>query len=138
MTVVELARRLRYGELSPIEAVTAAFDRIRALDEALNAFISLREEEALQEAEAAARAPERGPLWGVPLAVKDVLDVAGSVTTAGSRILAGNVAARTRRRWRGCVAPARSSSARRTRTSLPTARRRQAPTTAARATRGRS
>ena len=92
MTVVELARCLRDGELSPIEAVTAAFDRIRALDEALNAFISVREEEALQEAEAAARAPERGPLWGVPLAVKDVLDVAGSVTTAGSRILAGNVA----------------------------------------------
>jgi aspartyl-tRNA(Asn)/glutamyl-tRNA(Gln) amidotransferase subunit A len=94
MTVAGLARRLRDGELSPVEAVTAAFDRIRRLDGDLNAFISVREEEALQEAEAAQRATERGPLWGVPVAVKDVLDVAGSVTTAGSRILADNVAAR--------------------------------------------
>ena len=89
MTVTELARRLRDGQLSPVEAVRAAFERIHALDGELNAFISLREEEAMREAE---HAP-RGPLWGVPVAVKDVLDVAGSVTTAGSRILAGNVAA---------------------------------------------
>jgi aspartyl-tRNA(Asn)/glutamyl-tRNA(Gln) amidotransferase subunit A len=93
MTVVELARRLRDGELSPVEAVRDALDRIRARDGDLNTFISVRSEEALREAEAAVRMRERGPLWGVPLAVKDVLDVAGSVTTAGARILADNVAA---------------------------------------------
>lgn len=93
MTVAELARRLRDGELSPVEAVTDALDRIRALDGELNTFISVRREESLREAEAAARDRERGPLWGVPLAVKDVLDVAGAVTTAGARILAGNLAA---------------------------------------------
>ena len=38
--------------------------------------------------------PERGPLWGVPLAVKDIIDVAGARTTAGSRILQDNVADR--------------------------------------------
>jgi aspartyl-tRNA(Asn)/glutamyl-tRNA(Gln) amidotransferase subunit A len=92
MTVAELARRLRQGELSPVEAVTAALGRIRALDGQLNTFISVRSEEALREAEAAQRGSGRGPLWGVPLAIKDVLDVAGSVTTAGSRILADNVA----------------------------------------------
>jgi len=93
VTVAELARRLREGALSPLEAVEETFARIRARDGELNAFISLRREEALREAVAAERARERGPLWGVPLAVKDVLDVEGSVTTAGSRILAENVAA---------------------------------------------
>jgi aspartyl-tRNA(Asn)/glutamyl-tRNA(Gln) amidotransferase subunit A len=92
MTVAELAQRLRDGELSPVEAVSAALDRIRALDGELNAFISVRWEESLREAEAVGRERERGPLWGVPIAVKDVLDVAGSVTSAGSRILADNVA----------------------------------------------
>jgi aspartyl-tRNA(Asn)/glutamyl-tRNA(Gln) amidotransferase subunit A len=92
MTVVELARRLRAGEISPLEAVRSTFERIRAVDVRLNAFISLCEEAALREAEAAERSAECGPLWGVPLAVKDVLDVSGMVTTAGSRILADNAA----------------------------------------------
>jgi aspartyl-tRNA(Asn)/glutamyl-tRNA(Gln) amidotransferase subunit A len=92
MTVVELARRLRERELSPAEAVSRVLERIRALDGQLNTFISVRADEALREAEAAARASERGPLWGVPLAVKDVIDIAGSVTTAGSRILSDNIA----------------------------------------------
>jgi len=93
VTVAGLARALRTGELSPLEAVERALARVRALDGRLNAFVAVRAEEALREAELAARAPERGPLWGVPLAVKDVLDVAGTATAAGSRILAGNVAA---------------------------------------------
>ena len=92
MTVAELARRLRDGELSPVEAVRAALDRIRAVDGELNTFISVRPDEALREAEAVQSSRERGSLWGVPLAVKDVLDVTGSATTAGSRILADNVA----------------------------------------------
>ncbi|HEY7537472.1 MAG TPA: amidase [Gaiellaceae bacterium] len=90
MTVTALVRRLRAGELSPVEAVGSALERIEALDGRLNAFISLRAEEALAEAELAQRSSDRGPLWGVPLAVKDVIDVAGTPTTAGSRILADN------------------------------------------------
>ncbi len=93
MSVAALAERLRAGELSPVEAVTSALDRVRALDGALNAFITVRGDEALREAELAQASPERGPLWGVPLAVKDVIDVAGTPTTAGSRILATNVPA---------------------------------------------
>jgi aspartyl-tRNA(Asn)/glutamyl-tRNA(Gln) amidotransferase subunit A len=93
MTVAALARRLRAGELSPPEAVGGALERIQALDGRLNAFISVRGEEALREAALVMRAEMRGPLWGVPLAVKDVIDVAGTPTTAGSRILAGNVPA---------------------------------------------
>lgn len=91
MTAADLARSLRAGELSPREAVQGYLDRIEALDGGLNAYISVRAEEALAEAEALERASERGPLWGIPIAVKDVIDVAGTPTTAASRILADNV-----------------------------------------------
>ena len=91
MTVAELARALHAGELSPTEAVQSYLDRIEALDGEVNAYITVRAEEALAEAEALERAPERGPLWGVPVAVKDVIDVAGTPTTAASRILADSV-----------------------------------------------
>ena len=80
---------MRAGELSPREAVQSYLDRIAAHAE-LNAYITVRAEAALAEAEA----PQPGPLYGVPVAVKDVIDVAGVPTTAGSKILAGNVPAR--------------------------------------------
>ncbi len=91
MTLAELARRLRRGELSPREAVQGYLDRIDALDGDVNALITVRAEQALADARALERRAERGPLWGVPVAVKDVIDVAGAPTTAASRILAGNV-----------------------------------------------
>jgi aspartyl-tRNA(Asn)/glutamyl-tRNA(Gln) amidotransferase subunit A len=94
MTLARLAERLRAGELSPREAVTRSLERIERLDPLLNAFLSVRAEEALAEAEALEGLAERGPLHGVPVAVKDVIDVAGARTTAASRILADNVAAR--------------------------------------------
>jgi aspartyl-tRNA(Asn)/glutamyl-tRNA(Gln) amidotransferase subunit A len=94
MTAAALAQRLRDGELSPREAVQHYLDRIEALDGAVNAYITVRAEEALAEADALEREPRRGPLWGVPVAVKDVIDVAGTPTTAASRILAGHVADR--------------------------------------------
>jgi aspartyl-tRNA(Asn)/glutamyl-tRNA(Gln) amidotransferase subunit A len=90
VSLVALARALRSGELSPAEAVGAALRRIDELDGSLNTFISVRAEEALREAGAA----PRGLLWGVPIGVKDVIDVAGTPTTAGSRILASNVPAK--------------------------------------------
>jgi Asp-tRNA(Asn)/Glu-tRNA(Gln) amidotransferase A subunit family amidase len=93
VTLAALAARIRGGELSPREAVAAALRRVEERDAAVNAFISVRAEAALAEAAALERAAERGPLWGVPVAVKDVIDVAGERTTAASRILADNVAA---------------------------------------------
>jgi aspartyl-tRNA(Asn)/glutamyl-tRNA(Gln) amidotransferase subunit A len=94
MSVARIAGELRGGRVSPREAVQAYLDRIDAIDGALNAYITVRAEEALAEADEIAGETERGPLWGVPVAVKDVIDVAGSRTTAASRILADNVAAR--------------------------------------------
>jgi aspartyl-tRNA(Asn)/glutamyl-tRNA(Gln) amidotransferase subunit A len=92
VSIVLLAERLRAGELSPREAVQSYLDRIERIDGRLNSYISVRAEEALAEARALEDAQERGPLWGVPVAVKDVIDVAGTRTTAASRILADNVA----------------------------------------------
>jgi aspartyl-tRNA(Asn)/glutamyl-tRNA(Gln) amidotransferase subunit A len=86
--IAALAARLKAGELSPREAVQSYLDRIEELDGAVNAYISVRAEQALAEADALAAAPgPRGPLWGVPVAVKDVIDVAGTVTTAHSFVL---------------------------------------------------
>jgi aspartyl-tRNA(Asn)/glutamyl-tRNA(Gln) amidotransferase subunit A len=94
VTAAELARRLRAGEFSPREAVEHYLGRIEALDREVNAYITVRGEEALAEAAALERGSERGPLWGVPVAVKDVIDVAGERTTAASRVLEDNVAER--------------------------------------------
>ena len=107
MSLVRLAERLRVGELSPREAVESYLERIERLNPLLNAYITVRAEEALAEAES----PPRGPLYGVPVAVKDVIDVAGTPTTAASKILAENVAP-TRRGVRrgGSARRARSSS----------------------------
>ena len=96
MSAAALARRLRAGEITPREAVQYYLDRIEALDPALNAYITVRAEKALAEADAllAGAGQDRPLLWGVPIAVKDVIDVAGTPTTAASKILVGNVPAR--------------------------------------------
>jgi aspartyl-tRNA(Asn)/glutamyl-tRNA(Gln) amidotransferase subunit A len=89
LSLARLAERIRCGDLSPREAVEDYLERIET-HEHLNAYITVRAEEALAEA---AEAPP-GPLHGVPVAVKDVIDVAGTRTTAASKILAENVATR--------------------------------------------
>lgn len=92
MSIAALADRIRTGELSARAAVEESLRCIAEIDPELNSFISVRADEALAEADALDCEPSRGPLHGVPIAVKDVIDVAGARTTAGSRILAENVA----------------------------------------------
>jgi aspartyl-tRNA(Asn)/glutamyl-tRNA(Gln) amidotransferase subunit A len=92
VTVAELAAAIRAGSLSPREAVQGALDEIAARDGVLNSFISVRAEEALAEADALASVVEPGPLHGVPIGVKDVIDVAGAPTTAASKVLPDNIA----------------------------------------------
>jgi amidase len=77
-----LAAMVRAGETSPRELVELYLRRIEALDPKLNAFRVLRAEQALAEAEQVDRS---GPLAGVPIAVKDDIDLAGEVPTRGSR-----------------------------------------------------
>ncbi|HEU4398042.1 MAG TPA: amidase [Actinomycetota bacterium] len=96
--LVEAARLVREGAASSAELVEAALARIEALDGRLGAFVTLLAGEA--RSEAAQRDLQRrrgealGPLHGVPVAVKDLVDVVGAVTGAGSPKLAGNLAAR--------------------------------------------
>lgn len=95
MSVASLLAQLRAGRVSPREAVQASLDRIERLDPRLNSFISVRGDEALAEAAALESAGgDRGLLWGLPVGIKDVIDVAGVPTTAASRILADNVPVR--------------------------------------------
>jgi aspartyl-tRNA(Asn)/glutamyl-tRNA(Gln) amidotransferase subunit A len=86
------------GERSSAELVEETLGRIQALDGRLGAFVAVLADQARAEAEArdaeAAAGRVRGPLHGRPVAVKDLIDVAGAVTAAGSPKLAGNLAER--------------------------------------------
>ena len=92
----EAAQAIAAKELSPVELTEALLKRIAALDPRLNAFIRLDGEAAM----AAARAAEaeavagrlRGPLHGVPVGIKDIINVAGLPTTCHSKVLDGNMA----------------------------------------------
>jgi aspartyl-tRNA(Asn)/glutamyl-tRNA(Gln) amidotransferase subunit A len=94
-TIAELAPLVARRNVSPVEVTRAVLERITALEPQLNAFITLTADDAL----AAARAAEaeiqagryRGPLHGVPVAVKDNIAVAGHLTTCGSKALAEHV-----------------------------------------------
>src|SRR5205809_2733986 len=85
--VARQAELLRAGEITPRELVELYLARIERLDPKLNAFVSVRPEAALAEADAALerlRAGESGPLLGVPIVVKDNVDIAGEVTGHGT------------------------------------------------------
>lgn len=80
------AAAIRDGEISSRDLVAAVLERIQRLDGRLNAFTAVSAEKALAEAGARDAQPEaRGPLHGVPVAIKEELDVAGDVTTFGGR-----------------------------------------------------
>lgn len=95
LTLEELAPLLREGQLSPVEVTQAYLERIDALNPTLNAFITVTGDQALADArryeEEIRRGDYRGPLHGVPVALKDLYDTAGVPTTAASRIYADRV-----------------------------------------------
>jgi len=99
-STVSLARRIRAGEVSPVQAVNAYLERIERVDPRLHSYLHVAADHALQAARRAEQAlaggRELGALHGVPVAVKDLFDTAGIPTTCGSpRILGSNVPART-------------------------------------------
>jgi hypothetical protein len=97
MTLVEAAGAIAARKLSPVELMSALLKRIGRLDPKLNVFIRLDREAAMEEARAAeaeiVSGRVRGPLHGVPVGIKDIIDVAGLPTTCHSKILIDNVAA---------------------------------------------
>ena len=97
-TIEQLAEYIRTGELSPVTLTEALLSRIQALNPALNAFRLITEERALACAQAAEMQIKAGyylgPLHGIPYVTKDLYDVAGLPTTAGSKTLEHNMATR--------------------------------------------
>ncbi len=87
-TISDLATRIRQQEISPVEITRTCLDKIERLNPSLNAFITVMAESALDAAGKAeaeiARREWRGPLHGIPIALKDLIDTAGVRTTAGS------------------------------------------------------
>jgi aspartyl-tRNA(Asn)/glutamyl-tRNA(Gln) amidotransferase subunit A len=89
-SISELAPRLRRKEISPVEITQQCLSRIEQLNPALNAFITVLSDSALREARTAESeilgGEWRGPLHGVPIALKDLIDTAGVRTTAASAL----------------------------------------------------
>ena len=89
-TVSELSRAFDEGTLSPVDVVDTLLERIRKRDPALHAFIAVHEPDARLAAEAAHKAMRArhriGPLHGIPIGLKDLVDLQGRVTTGGSKV----------------------------------------------------
>src|SRR5262245_30530799 len=96
MTIGDFGRRLRAREISAAEMTAECLRRIDADNDRLKAFITVMRDEAGRQAKEADRelasGVDRGPLHGVPISVKDLVDVRGVPTTAASRVRDGHVA----------------------------------------------
>ncbi len=95
-TISELARKLRSGDLSPVALTEHCLARMEALEPTLHAFRLPTPERAIAAAQAAEMAlnagQDLGPLHGIPYAAKDLFDIKGLPTTAGSNLLLDHVA----------------------------------------------
>jgi aspartyl-tRNA(Asn)/glutamyl-tRNA(Gln) amidotransferase subunit A len=95
-SISQLAKQIRAGDLSPLTLTEHYLNRIETLDPALHAFKLVCPERALAAAKAAElfvqSGHEVGPLHGIPFAAKDLFDVKGLPTTAGSNLLEENLA----------------------------------------------
>ena len=112
MTIADTHAQLRSGRATSVELVEASLLAIERDSARLNAFVRVWPDTAraaAREADAErGRGVDRGPLHGIPISLKDLIDVAGEVTTAGSKVLQDNVAERdatvvTRLRQAGAI-----------------------------------
>lgn len=89
-SIQQIGELLRRGSISPVELTSECLARIEKLNPRLNAFITVTSESALAQARQAEaeirRGDWRGPLHGIPLALKDLIDTAGVRTTAASAL----------------------------------------------------
>ena len=105
LTASEAAKAIQAGRLSPVELTDALLKRIDEHDERLHAFAAVYHDDARAAAEAAHKAIRAGhavgPWHGIPIALKDIIDIEGRVTTIGSR------------HWQGRVSPTTATLVRR-------------------------
>ena len=96
LTAAEISAAYAARRLSPVELVQALIDRIARHGPQFNAFITVDGEAALDAARQAEReilaGRVRGPLHGVPVGIKDIIDIAGQPTTCHSKIMLDNIA----------------------------------------------
>ena len=96
-TISDLARALRAREVSSETATLECLGRIAERNPAINAYIAVLADQALEQAKQAdaelASGRDRGPLHGVPISLKDIIDLEGVPTTAASNVRSGHVAA---------------------------------------------
>src|ERR1700722_4245933 len=94
-TIAEAAKQIAAKQLSPTELTQACLERGQGFDNGLHAFIHLTEERALAEARAAEAAimasGPSGPLHGIPIGLKDIVDTKGIPTTCQSKLLQDNI-----------------------------------------------
>ena len=95
LSIAEASRRIAGREISPVELTRAYLERIERIDERVNAYITVTAEQALEQARMLERelvaGRSRGPLHGIPVGLKDNIDTAGVLTTAGSAVYADRV-----------------------------------------------
>jgi aspartyl-tRNA(Asn)/glutamyl-tRNA(Gln) amidotransferase subunit A len=95
LSIVELADKLKGRELSPVEVVEQCISRIDQINGILNAFVTVPADQARRAAKMAEeeirKGGYRGPLHGIPLGIKDIIDTSGIRTTYGSAIFRSNV-----------------------------------------------
>ncbi|WP_170782585.1 amidase [Ruegeria lacuscaerulensis] len=92
ITATELLGAMASGQVSAADVMRLTLERIGAVNGRLNAIVALRDEaELMAEARAMDEGPRRSPLHGLPMAVKDLVNVAGMASTQGSPLFAGHV-----------------------------------------------
>src|SRR4051812_7033311 len=96
LTLAEAAQAVHDKRISPVELTEACLHKIAAEDSNINSFVAVFAEEALDLARLAEQEIQqgdyRGPLHGIPIAVKDLIDIKGRVTSGASRVLRDNLA----------------------------------------------
>lgn len=97
LSIVEVGAMLRSGAVTARALAEDALARIGALDGQLNSFITVTQDRALADADAAdadfAKGVDKGPMHGIPYALKDIYDTGGIRTTCHSKLLQDNIPA---------------------------------------------
>ena len=107
VTATSLAARLRSRELSATEVVEACLERITTRDSDIHAWTAVDPEYVREQARSLDTGPIRGPLHGIPIGVKDIIDTAALPTEYGSPIYAGHTSGSDA----ACVSAARAAGA---------------------------